>query len=105
MLISIQAFRNAADPFFFAQAHTRNATILFSTVMRWFVLGACFILFAVSTNLDLLGRLLLRRVAYREALDIVPCGGRGGRGRGGGGGGAGGGGGTGGARGGAQGAS
>ena len=72
MLISIQAFRYAADPFFFAQAHTRNATILFSTVMRWFVLGACFILFAVSTNLDLLGRLLLRRVAYREALDIVP---------------------------------
>jgi O-antigen/teichoic acid export membrane protein len=72
MLLGIQAFRYAAEPFFFAHAQTRNAPALFSTVMHWFVLGACFILFSVSANLDLLGHLLLRKAEYREALGIVP---------------------------------
>jgi len=72
MLLSIQAFRYAAEPFFFTQAKTNNAPSLFSTVMHWFVLGACFILFAVSAHLDLLGLLLLRKVEYRAALEVVP---------------------------------
>ncbi len=72
MPLSIQAFRYAAEPFFFVQSQQSNAPILFSTLMHWFILGACFILFAVSTNLDLIGQLLLRRAAYRTALGIVP---------------------------------
>jgi len=70
MLLGIQAFRYGAEPFFFAQAH--NTPALFSTVMHWFVLGACFVLFAVSANLDLLGHLLLRKAEYRTALEVVP---------------------------------
>jgi len=72
MLLGIQAFRYATEPFFFAHAQARNAPTLFSTVMHWFVLGACFILFAVSANLDLLGHLLLRKAEYRAALEVVP---------------------------------
>jgi O-antigen/teichoic acid export membrane protein len=72
MLLGIQAFRYAAEPFFFAHAQACNASALFNAVMHWFVLGACFILFAVSANLDLLGRLLLRRAEYRAALEVVP---------------------------------
>ena len=72
MPLGIQAFRYAAEPFFFAHAQDHNAPILFSTVMHWFVLGACFILFSVSANLDLLGLLLLRKSEYRTALEIVP---------------------------------
>jgi O-antigen/teichoic acid export membrane protein len=72
MLLGIQAFRYAAEPFFFAHAQARNAPAIFSAVMHWFVLGACFILFAVSANLDLLGHLLLRKAEYREALEVVP---------------------------------
>jgi O-antigen/teichoic acid export membrane protein len=72
MLLGIQAFRYASEPFFFAHAQTRNAPALFSTVMHWYVLGACFILFAVSANLDLLGYLLLRKTEYRVALAVVP---------------------------------
>jgi O-antigen/teichoic acid export membrane protein len=72
MLLGIQAFRYAAEPFFFVHAQTRNAPALFSAVMHWFVLGACFILFAVSANLDLLGHLLLRQAEYRVALEMVP---------------------------------
>jgi O-antigen/teichoic acid export membrane protein len=72
MLLGIQAFRYAAEPFFFAHAQDRNAPALFATVMHWFVLSACFIRFAVSANLDLLGYLLLRNAAYRAALGVVP---------------------------------
>ncbi len=72
MLLGIQAFRYAAEPFFFAHAQTRNTPALFSTVMHWFVLGACFVLFAVSANLNLLGHWLLRKAEYRTALDVVP---------------------------------
>ena len=72
MLLGIQAFRYAAEPFFFAHAQASNSPALFSTVMHWFVLGACFILFAVSANLDLLGHLMLRKAEYREALEVVP---------------------------------
>ena len=72
MLLGIQAFRYAAEPFFFAHAQGRNAPILFRRVLHGFVLGACFILFAVSANLDLLGQVLLRKAEYRLALEIVP---------------------------------
>ncbi|MHA7877742.1 MAG: lipopolysaccharide biosynthesis protein [Bacteroidota bacterium] len=72
MLLCIQTFRYAAEPFFFTQAHAQNASMLFSNVMHWFVLGACFVLFAVNANLDLLGMLLLRKAAYRTALEVVP---------------------------------
>ncbi len=72
MQLGIQAFRYAAEPFFFAQARQRNAPALFSTVMHWFILATCFILFAISINLDLLGQLFLRKAAYRPALPIVP---------------------------------
>ena len=72
MQLGIQAFRYAAEPFFFTQAQQRNAPVLFSTVMHGFVLATCFILFAVSANLDLLGHLFLRQAAYRAAIDIVP---------------------------------
>ena len=72
MLLGIQAFRYAAEPFFFAHAQAHNTPALFSAVMHWFVLGACFVLFAISANLDLLGHLLLRKAEYRTALEVVP---------------------------------
>jgi O-antigen/teichoic acid export membrane protein len=72
MLLGIQAFRYAAEPFFFTHAQARNIPALLSTVMHWFVLGACFVLFAISANLDLLGHLLLRKAEYRTALEVVP---------------------------------
>lgn len=72
MPISIQAFRYAAEPFFFKHAPAYNASILFGRVMHWSVLGMCFVLFSVSINLDLLGVLLLKRSEYRTGLGVVP---------------------------------
>ena len=72
MLLSIQAFRYASDPFFFTHAQDKQAPQLFSKMMDGYILVACFIWFAVSANLDVLGYLFLRKPEYRTAIEIVP---------------------------------
>lgn len=72
MLLGIQAFRYAAEPFFFTQAQDKRSPILFSQVMHGFILVACFILLAITANLDLLAYLLLRNPIYRTGIEIVP---------------------------------
>jgi O-antigen/teichoic acid export membrane protein len=71
MNLTVQAFRYASEPFFFARAKDKESPALFSDAMHWFVILACFILLAVSINLDIIG-LLLRQPEYREGLQMVP---------------------------------
>ncbi|MEJ2006035.1 MAG: polysaccharide biosynthesis C-terminal domain-containing protein [Cyclobacteriaceae bacterium] len=72
MMLAIQAFRYAAEPFFFSQASDKNSPELFSRVMHYFMLSGLVLLFAVSVNVDLIGRIFLRRPEFREALYLVP---------------------------------
>jgi O-antigen/teichoic acid export membrane protein len=72
MLLGIQAFRYAAEPLFFTHARDKHAPQLFSKIMHGYILVGCFILFAVSANLDLLGYLFLRKPEYRTSIEIVP---------------------------------
>ncbi len=72
MLLAIQAFRYAGEPFFFSHAENKQAPELFAKVMYYFVVVCTFIMLAVSLNIDLLGQLFLRQASYREALYLVP---------------------------------
>jgi O-antigen/teichoic acid export membrane protein len=72
MSLVIQAFRYAAEPFFFSQAEDKNAPETFANVMKWFVIACVFIWLGVSVNLDLLGAQFLRKPIYREGLGVVP---------------------------------
>ena len=72
MLLAIQAFRYAGEPFFFSHAQDKQAPELFAKVMYYFVVVCVFILLAVSLNIDLLGKIFLRQPSYREALYLVP---------------------------------
>lgn len=72
MLLGVQAFRFASEPFFFSSAKDKNSPALFSRVMHWFVIVGCFTLFAVSINLDIISLLFLQRASYWQALNIVP---------------------------------
>lgn len=71
MSLAIQAFRYAADPFFFSRATDKNAPDLFAKVMTWFVLTCLSIFILVSLFLPYFG-LLLRNPSFREGLTIVP---------------------------------
>ena len=71
MTLAIQAFRYAAEPFFFSQAQDKNSPKAFALVMKWFVIVCAFIFLFISVNLEIFG-LFLRDPAYREGLEVVP---------------------------------
>jgi O-antigen/teichoic acid export membrane protein len=72
MNLIIQAFKYAAEPFFFNQSQNKNSPQLFAKVMHAFVVFCCILMVAVSVNLDILSRMFLRGEGYQEALHIVP---------------------------------
>ena len=71
MTLAVQAFRYAAEPFFFSQAADKNSPALFSQVTHGFILFGCVIILGVSINLDLL-QYLLRQEVYRQGMHVVP---------------------------------
>lgn len=71
MNLAIQAFRYAAEPFFFSNAAEKNSPQLFARVNHYFVIVCCVILLGVSVNLDIL-KYFLRSPEYWEGLHIVP---------------------------------
>ena len=72
MTLSIQAFRYAAEPFFFSRAKDKDSRELFSSVMFWFVVFGSIILVVIVLNLDIIGFLFLRNEAYWDGLTVVP---------------------------------
>lgn len=72
MMLAIQAFRYAGEPFFFSNAEDKQAPELFARVMYYFVLLSLVIFVGVSVNLDLIGFIFLRQEEYRTGLFVVP---------------------------------
>ena len=73
MLVTIflQAYRYAAEPFFFAQAKSKDRNKTYVKVMNYFV-GAVFLSFlGVTLNLDIF-KYFIPNPAYWEGLRIVP---------------------------------
>jgi O-antigen/teichoic acid export membrane protein len=71
MNLAIQAFRYAAEPFFFSNAAEKNSPQLFAQVNHYFVILCCVIFLGVSINLDIL-KYFLADPDYWEGLHIVP---------------------------------
>jgi len=72
ILVLVQGYRYAAEPFFFSKAKDKNAPQLLAKAMEYFVIVACFSVLAVSLNLDWLKFLLLGKRDYDAGLIIVP---------------------------------
>ncbi|MEQ9166595.1 MAG: oligosaccharide flippase family protein [Fulvivirga sp.] len=72
MMLAIQAFRYAGEPFFFSKAEDKNAPELFAKVMHYFVISALLLFVLVSINVDLIAFVFLRSPEYRVALYLVP---------------------------------
>ncbi|MBL3655032.1 lipopolysaccharide biosynthesis protein [Fulvivirga sediminis] len=72
MMLAIQAFRYAGEPFFFSNAKDKKAPELFAKIMHYFVLLSLLIFLMVSINVELIGFVFLRSSAYRSALYLVP---------------------------------
>lgn len=72
MMLAIQAFRYAVEPFFFSQAKDKQAPALFAKTMHYYFILALLIMLAVCLNIDMIGDILLRNPEYRVALFLVP---------------------------------
>lgn len=70
MNLTIQAFRYAAEPFFFSNAADKNSPELFARVNHYFIVVCCVLLLGVSINLELLSNFLGKD--FREGLHVVP---------------------------------
>jgi len=72
--IAIQAFRLAAEPFFFRESSEANAPQTYARIMRYFVLAGCALFLLISLYIDLVGWFFeaIDRGEWVEGLYIVP---------------------------------
>lgn len=70
MSLFIQAFRYAAEPFFFNQAKTEDKRAVYATVMNYFVLICLGLFLVVMLFLDVFKHFINER--YWEGLHVVP---------------------------------
>jgi len=68
--LAIQAFRMAAEPFFFSVAKEKNAPGTYARVMKWFVIALCIMFLSVMLYLDIWKYFVGSE--YRDALGLVP---------------------------------
>lgn len=73
MLVTIllQAYRYAAEPFFFAQMKNEEKNKVYAKVMNFFVATVCLVFLVVSLNIDIF-KLFIRNEAYYVGLGVVP---------------------------------
>lgn len=69
MNLTVQAFKMAAEPFFFSQAANKDSPELFARVNHYFVIFCCLILLAVGINMDILKYLMDE--PYWEGIGVV----------------------------------
>ena len=72
MNLVIQAFKYAAEPFFFRQAKERDSPLLYAQVMHAFVLFCALLMVALSVNLQWIGPLFLKGESYAIGFSMVP---------------------------------
>lgn len=70
MNLGVQAFRYAAEPFFFSNAQDKNSPKLFAQVNHFFVIACCLVWLSISINLDILKYIIGEN--FWLGLNIVP---------------------------------
>ena len=70
MTLATQAFRMAAEPFFFKVATESNAKDTYARVMRYYVIVCCAIFLGVMTHINFIETLI--GPDYRSGLHVVP---------------------------------
>ena len=69
--IFLQAYRYAAEPFFFAQNKNKDRNKIYIRIMNYFVASVCFVFLAVALNIDIFKH-FIRNEAYWAGLGVVP---------------------------------
>jgi O-antigen/teichoic acid export membrane protein len=72
--IMIQAFRMAAEPFFFNRSKEENAQKIYARVMKFFVIACCFMFLLISLYIDVFAWffMAIHKPLWVEGLNVVP---------------------------------
>jgi O-antigen/teichoic acid export membrane protein len=72
--IMIQAFRMAAEPFFFNRSKEDNAQKIYARVMKFFVIACCFMFLLISLYIDVFAWFFkaIHKPLWVEGLNVVP---------------------------------
>ncbi|MGB0431499.1 MAG: lipopolysaccharide biosynthesis protein, partial [Bacteroidia bacterium] len=70
MALVVQAFKFAAEPFFFGIQKDKDAKETYALVLKWFVIAECLVFLGVALNLELILHILDER--YRIGKPVVP---------------------------------
>ncbi len=70
MAIFVQAFRYAAEPFFFSSFKQKDSKQMFADLMTYFVIACTFIYMALMFNIDIV--MLMIDEKYRVGVGVVP---------------------------------
>ena len=70
MLLVVQAYRYAADPFFFSKAEDKSSPSMLALATKWFTIACILIWVGVSVNIDLISLILGKN--YRSGIIVVP---------------------------------
>lgn len=73
MLVSIllQAYRYAAEPFFFNQMGNEDRNKIYVKLMNYFIAGVCLVFLMISLNIDIF-KYFIPNKAYWDGLYVVP---------------------------------
>ena len=73
MIVSIflQAYRYAAEPFFFAQKNNEDRFKLYTKIMNYFIAAMCIVFLGVALNIDIF-KYFIRNEDYWVGLGVVP---------------------------------
>jgi O-antigen/teichoic acid export membrane protein len=69
--IFLQAYRYAAEPFFFSQNKNKERNKIYVRIMNYFIASVCFVFLAVALNIDIFKH-FIRNEAYWAGLGVVP---------------------------------
>lgn len=69
--IFLQAYRYAAEPFFFAQSKNKDRNKLYVRIMNYFIAAVCIVFLGVALNIDIFKE-FIRNEDYWAGLGVVP---------------------------------
>lgn len=69
--IFLQAYRYAAEPFFFSQSKNKDRNKLYSKIMNYFIAAVCIVFMGVAMNIDIFKH-FIRNDDYWVGLGVVP---------------------------------
>jgi O-antigen/teichoic acid export membrane protein len=70
--LAVQAYKYAAEPFFFKKAEDKDSTDFYAKSMNYFLIACLLMFLGVTANLELISAIFLRRASYTVGLSVVP---------------------------------